>query len=405
MNRKALYLLGVLVSSFGGGLVLPITGIYILLILKAPVEVASIAYLLMGLLGILANPFSIRALGYFNVIQIFIFGIFLQALGFAVVAVAGSQFLLVIAGIALTGIGNGVVFTTRPLVLRNLFGENEITDILASQNIMVNLAIGVGAAISALSVHKWGESSIRALFVFNSLTYIFLAFIVWQIRRIDIYLHEGVRRLPRWSQVLHAWGDRRFLPLILIQLFIGLFAISQFDSVIPVILSDSPAFSFNSLGLLFFSNCLGVVVMQPIATRLIKRHGHMFGLFGSLVVWMSCFMTGIVLPDSSTSSWWWAIILGIWFAAGEILYVPSAQPLAIRAARGSESLPSYVGTAGLMSAIAAMLGPSIGFIVSGFFPTTFYWLFITIGIMLSIGIFLWLWKLNPDLQRLPKAEE
>ncbi|WP_328611559.1 MFS transporter [Amycolatopsis sp. NBC_00345] len=346
-------------TTFGSGLTLPITMIYLREILHLPLASASLYFSLFALSGLGVNPLAIRvgrALGPGTVV---VMAAVLQASGWGLFAVAGSMTLVVPAA-ALSGAGTGMYYAVQTPLLMRVFGEDALSRVLSGQNRTTALMMTVGTLLGGQAVQRFGVDGYGACLTVNALSYLVHGTILAGLVRKRggapaVRLPESGRRRGRPA----ALRDPVFLCLMVFQFCLVIFGLGQFDSVVPAILGNAQL-SVAAISVVMACNTGGVIVLQGVALRVVERIGYIGALVTAIVSWTAALavLGCALLMSGSLPKVLLGAAFGVLFAVGECLIAPSVQPLVTRTAP-PDSLESYAAATSLAHGMGAFLAPLI----------------------------------------------
>jgi predicted MFS family arabinose efflux permease len=362
--------------------------VYLVKVLDFSPELTALAYVLLGVSGLLMNPTVARAVDTGRATTLLAWGLAVQAAGFFVIAVGGHQRVVVLAGITMVGAGNGVVFTSRVPALVQIFGQERLDTMLAIQNGVTNLSLGLGAILGVAFVTTVGPTGFGLLFALNGISFLGFSALVAVVCRSSPTMDKvSARGLPPFKTVLLPFADPNARLLLLIQGCASLFGGAQLASVIPVVLSSGGgSLTVGPLGLLFLTNCFAVAALQLPARRVQQFIGALPALLVALGGWLLLYATTAAVDVSRLGPLAVALFVagfGLIFAASETLLAPSLQPLIMRAAP-PDRLGVYAGSAALGGAVAATMGPPLGFLLLGHLGYTAYWTIAATGMLVAL---------------------
>ncbi|HEY2061285.1 MAG TPA: MFS transporter [Amycolatopsis sp.] len=346
-------------TTFGSGLMLPITVTYLRGILHLPLSGVSLYFALFALSGLAVNPLAIRvgrALGPGTVV---ITAAVLQASGWGLFAVAGSMALVVPAA-ALSGAGTGMYYAVQTPLLIRVFGDGALGRVLSGQNRTTAVMMTVGTLLGGQAVQRFGADGYAVCLTVNALSYLvhgtILAGLVRKHGAAPLVRPEsGTRRRPRGG----ALRDPVFLCLLVFQFSLVIFGLGQFDSVVPAILGNAQL-SVAAISVVIACNTGGVIVLQGLALRVVERIGYIGALVTAIVSWTAALaaLGCAMLTSGSLPKVLLGAVFGVLFAVGECLIAPSMQPLVTTTAP-SDSLESYAAATSLAHGLGAFLAPLI----------------------------------------------
>ncbi|GAA0635945.1 hypothetical protein GCM10010174_67050 [Kutzneria viridogrisea] len=347
-------------TTFGSGLMLPITVTYLREILHLPLSGVSVYFALFALSGLGVNPLAIRLGRAHGPGTAVAMAAVLQASGWGLFAVADSMALVVPAA-ALSGAGTGMYYAVQTPLLTRLFGDGALSRVLSGQNRTTALMMTVGTLLSGQVVHRFGVDGYTACLTANALSYLVHgAVLVSLVRKhgaVPVVRPQDARSSRRVRGT--ALRDPVFLFLLVFQFSLVIFGLGQFDSVVPAILGNAQL-SVTAISIVIACNTGGVIILQGVALRVVERIGYVGALVAAIVSWTAALaVLGCALLASSTlPKVALGAVFGVLFAVGECLIAPSVQPLVTRTAPPN-SLESYAAATSLAHGLGTFLAPLI----------------------------------------------
>jgi MFS family permease len=346
-------------TTFGTGLVLPITVIYLREVLGLPLSGVSLYFALFSLGGLAVNPLAIRIGRAYGPATAVVGAAVLQTCGWGVFTVADSVPLVVVAAV-LSGAGTGMYYAVQTPVLTRVFGDGALSRVLSGQNRVTAVMMTAGTLLGGQAVARFGVDGYTACLTVNALTYLVHGVVLgWLVRSRG---GAPVARTPDVS-VRRVRGaalrDPVFLSLLVFQFSAVIFGLGQFDSVVPAILGNAQL-SVTAISIVIACNTGGIIVLQGLALRVVERIGYVWALACAILSWVIALaVLGCALLAPSAS---WKIALGaafgVLFAVGECLIAPSVQPLVTKTAP-PHSLESYAAATSLAHGMGTFLAPLI----------------------------------------------
>ncbi|USX53394.1 MFS transporter [Lentzea sp. HUAS12] len=352
------FLAGWGVTTFGSGLMLPITVIYLREVLHLPLSGVSLYFAVFSLGGLVVNPLAIRIGRVHGPGTSVAAAALLQAVGWGLFAVADSVPLVVVAA-ALSGAGTGMYYAVQTPVLNRVFGDDALSRVLAGQNRVTAVTMTAGTLLAGQAVLHFGTGGYTACLVVNAVSYLVhgavLVSLVRKRGEVPVHLPQDASRRVRGA----ALRDPVFLCLLVFQFCAVIFGLGQFDSVVPAILGNAQL-SVTAISIVIACNTGGVIVLQGLALRVVERIGYVAALAAAIVSWtVAAAVLGCALLASGTlSKLALGAAFGVLFAVGECLIAPSVQPLVTRTAP-PHSLESYAAATSLAHGLGTFIAPLI----------------------------------------------
>jgi hypothetical protein len=383
-ERRA-FMLWTIMSSFGSGLVLPITAIF--LVSRTYLGVAGVAAYFavaaaaeVGTSSALAtvrarlSPGALGGSGYL-----------VLAIGYALLGSAkGLTAVLAIA--VVVGLGRGASAGGLSAFLRQTTDDEQLGDVFARRYRALNIGLGTGLLAATVVLSLASSAVLPGLFIANGATFVPLA----------IYLIR--RRASGRPAAAAAPGDigapglslsrliRRAGPKCLVDLCIFAFAYSQFDSSLPLTATRLSHARLGFVSAIVAVNTVAVIVLQPYVTRALRRWSPGHGMQVTMVSWLAGYV--IALAASSRPgvvSWAGLAVLAVLFAGGEAAYASSYQPWLFAAVPKSESI-RVSSLSNVTSSVGLSLGPSLGALLVTTGQPALVWASLAGGCAMTLGL-------------------
>ncbi|KAK1176945.1 MFS transporter [Streptomyces sp. NBS 14/10] len=347
-------------TTFGSGLMLPITVTYLREVLRLPLSGVSLYFALYALSGLVVNPLAIRIGRAHGPGTSVAAAAVLQASGWGLFTMADSMPLVMVAA-ALSGAGTGMYYAVQTPLLTRVFGDGALSRVLSGQNRTTALTMTVGTLLGGQAVHRFGAEGYTACLTANALSYLVHGAILVSLVR----SYGGVPAIrpqdagaPRRARG-RALRDPVFLCLLVFQFSLVVFGLGQFDSVVPAILGNAQL-SVTAISVVMACNTGGVIVLQGLALRVVERIDYVGALVAAIASWTAALaMLGCALLTSGTlPKVVLGAVFGVLFAVGECLIAPSVQPLVTTTAP-PDSLESYAAATSLAHGLGAFLAPLV----------------------------------------------
>ncbi|NEC19611.1 MFS transporter [Streptomyces parvus] len=374
---KRAFFIAYSLSIFGTGLVYPLTAIFLRESIQLSASEVGFYFAVLAISGLVVNPLAgmwCDRQGPYRVAATAVVG---QAIGPVLLGLSNSPSAVTAAAL-FTGVGSGIFFAVQTPLVANLFGKEAIGEVYARQYVIMNIATAFAGFLSGWSVGQWGDTAFRIAFLGNGLSFllygiIVLGFVGSRLKYPLLVASEGDARRKSKSRPWHPYVDRKFIPLLLMQLIISAFGFAQMDGVLPVIIREVGGMPVIVVSVFLTCNCLAVVVMQSKVTKISKRIGDVASMRLVFAIWCSSFVIGslsMVLTLPLAARVILIIFFAIVFAVGECFLSPSFNPL-IAATSPTDSLGSYSAAASMMYGFGLALGPAV--MLPVFKNSVLYW--------------------------------
>jgi hypothetical protein len=291
-----------------------------------------------------------------------------------------------------------------------LFGRVNLGTVFGRQYQIANLAIGAGALVLGALVLKAGYAGYVVGLLMNAGSYVVHVLnVAGPVRRLAIRAGLAVDAgfgtpTPRMSsadgsgddqQVVRPrpwqpYGDRRFLPIVLLQLVVVVFGYAQAESAAPLVFRAVGDVPLWGITLFAVTNCVVVVACQPRAIRVVERIGPERGMRGALLAWLLSTVPGFAMLVGGPQ---WlklaeVVLFALLFAIGETLISPSMQPLAVSRAP-DDRLGTYTSAVSMAYSLGLMIGPPLSLAAFAALGGTGYWALVLGGILVGIMAVRW----------------
>lgn len=377
------FLVGFALSSFGTGLVLPLTALYLSGVLDAGTGGVGLYFTLTAVAAFVSNPFAGRLADQWGPVRVVLPALAFQTAGALVLAGSTSLRQATVAAV-LTGIGNGSFFAVLTPTAKLIFGQEALNRLFAREFMIANVCIAGAAIVAGLLVAAGGEPAYRLCFAANGLSYALLAVaIIVQMRRTP----PAGRRTDLRVRPLAPWRpytDARFFALPATQMCIIGFGAVQLEAVMPLVLHDTAGFSTRVVAMFLAANGLAVFALQTWVERIVDRVGEIGALQRAALVWVAS-LPVLYLGATIAGAAGVAVVLlyAALFALAETLVAPSMQPLVAKSAPEG-SIGTYAASVSMAYSIGAAIGPAVGSAVFG--QAGLGWYLVLLAVVLSAPV-------------------
>jgi len=245
-------------------------------------------------------------------------------------------------------------------MLAESVSADERTTVFAGQYMMLNIGLGIGAAAGGFLATALG---FQATLLLNSLSFVVFAMIIVALKR-RLQRPAGAPSPPAETEAgdqdrrgyVRVLSDRRFLPLVIGTLLVGVAAFAQLESGFPMFTRGFTSVTTSAVGLAWTANTIAVAVLQAPMVRLIKRLGTrrslLLGVACFALAWLGLFLA-LTWDTPPIAAMCAALVV---FGIGETLFMPTsnslANDLAVPALRGR-----YNAVMSVTFAAGDVLGP------------------------------------------------
>jgi MFS family permease len=188
-----------------------------------------------------------------------------------------------------------------------------------------NMALGIGAAVSALVVRAHHPATFQVLFLANGLSCLLFAALL------PALPHLRRERVVNETRVGYRFvlSHRGLRLMILASLLLAFIGPGSFDSGVPAFASVAAHVSFHAIALSFTINTGVIVALQMLVLRLVRRHRRSSALaVVGLIFLVSWTLLGFA--DVVGGPGWRIVILFVFvglFGVGETVLAPTRNPL------------------------------------------------------------------------------
>lgn len=389
-KKKTIFIIGYSITILGTGFVYPLTAIYISRIPGFDLSTVGWYFSILACLSMVVAPFVGNSSDKFGEAPFAMAGIGFQTVGFILLAFASNLPMMILAA-CIIGIGNGSFFGVQTPLFIRIFSEKELGSIYGLQYMIMNIAIALAGLASSFIVASLGFAAFKIAFILNACTFIVYGICLAYL----LSASEGSKRnLDQNKNVTaetpFAWFDpfknKGFLSVILLQLIFTAFAFSQMESVIPLIVTDQGVLDIRIIGIYLAVNGVVVIILQPLANRIVESIGLIRSLFVAVLFWLASFLViGLGLEISNDQVVLTLLILSfaVLFAVAEVFVSPSLQPLAVKLAP-SNRVGAYTSLVSTMYSVGLMIGPPVSLFVLSFFGSLAVWIIIVAALIATL---------------------
>jgi MFS family permease len=348
---------GGLLNAFGNGIVLPFTFIYLHNVRGIGLGTAGLVLGTNAAVSMVAGPIAgslVDRVGGRRTLAV--------ALGFLAAGYAGFALIhepwQAFAVAVVTGIGNGAFWPAQSTMIAGLTPIERRTAAFATQRIVMNLGIGLGALVGGLIAATDRPGSFELLFLLDGATFVaYLVVLLTFVPEPRAGAAAHARGGPGYSGVLR---DRAFLGVIALNAIFIFAGFAGFD-LLPVYSKNEAGVGEGAIGLIFFVNTIVIVIAQLPIAKLAEGHRRMRVLALLGVIWAAAWVlvpiAGIRLEGGA------AVLLLVFamavFAVGECLHGAVQAPLVADLAE-PRLLGRYMALSALSWQVGFMLGPALG---------------------------------------------
>lgn len=367
-------------SAAGTGATFPFLSIYFRQALGLSSAVSALALLLLAGTAIPASVVGGRLCDLRSPSTIAMTGLVVQALGWSVLVVlrdAGS----VLSMVTVIGVGTGLFLPAIAPMLDALTATPaQRSRAFSVRYLVMNVGLGAGAAFAALVLHTPSLGAYSWLFAIDAASCVLYALLV----ALKVRVPAQVRHLPdggtpvlgehgRRGQT-PSWRNLNFGLLLVIQLLICMFGMSQIESGVPLLLRTRLGISPTIIGLLYALGTVVVVAGQLPVSRFVERVHKTRALAGLSATWALSWMLGVLATHAPIGDRVPLLIaMIVVFTIGECAYSPAFYGLlALLSPQGS--LGSHGGLTWATYNVGGMIGPPLAVLIVSAAPADTLWI-------------------------------
>lgn len=353
-------------SSFGSGMVMPLTAVYITSQLGLGASVAGRYYVLIAVSTFVFTLLGGRLTDQWRPGTVAACGSCFLAAGYGLLGLAGSALPVTLCAL-IVGLGNAFVYPALAPAIGAVVPEEHRRRAFSQRYTALNVGFGLGAgaggAVIGL-VHS--TAGYQALYAVDALTFLPLAGALLRTRPPRKADGPAAADAPAGDRTAARHGYRLLLrsaPLLLltvVQCTCTLFGYAQFETAVPLLIHRAMAGNLWLLGTVVAVNTAGVVILQSPLRRWFSRRTESTALVLGGLFWIAAYGCGVLAAALGGGIGIAAmVVFGVLFAVGETAYACSFYPLMLRLAPD--------GVVGRVSALTSMgsnigsaLGPALG---------------------------------------------
>lgn len=349
--------LGMLVNSFGNGVVLPFLVIYLHSVRGFSLGTAGLVVGVYGAVSLLGTVAAGAASDRYGARRILAAALVVQAAGYALlpqIVAPWHAFLF----IAIAGLGNGAFWPTHSTVLVGHTPEERRHAAFAVNRVFLNLGVGIGGITGGVIATTSAPDTFTVLFLVNATTFVAFAAVLALVPAVP-RAKQTERRGSGGYRIV--FGDRVFMSFVALNALLVIAAMAQLEATLPVFAKESAGMTERMIGVMFAVNVVVIVLLQMPIVKLLAGRNRMRILACMSVLWGGCWLAMLAVGQ-------WApagvvallVTLGIAiFALGECLHAPTQGGLIADLAK-PELRGRYFAVSTSSYAVGFTLGPALG---------------------------------------------
>ena len=368
------------IDGLGGAMLFPFFSLYVTSRFGVGLTEAGIVFTIFAVSSIFGSLIGGALTDKFGRRVMILFGLVVSALSSLTMAFVGDlQLFYIVAGfVGLLGNTSG---TAQQAMVADLLPEKQLTEGYGIQRVVQNMTVSIGPAIGGFLA----TSSFTVLFIFDAVTSIITAFIVYY------NLPETKPETPEGQEeesLAKSFGgygkvvrDRVYVGFLFATMLMTMVYVQMF-STLPVFLLNEHGISPLGWGLILSANALMVVLFQIWITRRISdRPPFSMLAFGTVFYLIGFTMFGLVFGFPMF------LLAMIILTVGEMLVTPVGQALVAKMSP-EDMRGRYMAIFGFSFTIPFAIGPLMaGYVFDNFDPNLVWY---ASGILSFIAILAYL---------------
>jgi MFS family permease len=352
-------LVGIGVSSLGGGLIMSLLAVYLHQVRGLPLQLAGLVLTFQAVLGLAVSPVVGLLVDRIGPRPVLLTALGVEAVGtvaLGFVQTAPQAFLA--AGIV--AVGNAGLWAPQAAILSRLTTPERRQRVFGLQFMLLNLGIGLGGLVGAAVVDVDRPWTFTVLYSANAVTFLAYAVVLLGVRGVSgPEAHPPADDDDGPGGYLQVLRDRRLRRYVLGALLLLTCGYGSMEVGIPVFMTTEAGLPVNAIGIVFFFNTLVIVVAQVWVLKRIEGRSRSRILLVVAVSWSACWLllaaSSLVGPLAAAI----IITLGVSvFAVGETLWSPVAPSL-VNDFAAPHLRGRYNAVGGLVWSVAGAIGPAL----------------------------------------------
>lgn len=365
-----LLLAGYAQSTLGSGIVLPFTVLYLRQALGLSAEMVAAFFALGAIAGLGGNLGAGIVTDRWGPRWCTIAGALFQAMGFSVLAVAGSP-LAALAAAPAIGAGNGFFYPSWTSLLGLTVSEQQRPDAFSLRFLLTNAGVGLGALLGGWFLSTAAPWTFKVAYAVDAVTFLVLILTVLAARSPAPRGTPGPQAGRAAGGPADLFADPMLLVVVALNLGLVTFGYAQLESGVPLLAASDFRLPAWAIGLAFAANTGTVVALQWPLTRLLRSRPRTFALAPVGVVWAVAWT--VLAPDMGSLGLRTGqlVLFAVAFAVGECLLAPSLGPLVVEIAPQAR-LGRYNAAVSFTWSLGRMAGPALGVTLVEHAPSSAY---------------------------------
>jgi MFS family permease len=352
-------LVGVGISSLGGGLIMSLLAVYLHQVRGLPLQLAGLVLTFQAVLGLAVSPVVGLLVDRIGPRPVLLTALGVEAVGTVAVGfvqTAPQAFLA--AGIV--AVGNAGLWAPQAAILSRLTTPERRQRVFGLQFMLLNLGIGLGGLVGAAVVDVSRPWTFTVLYAANAVTFLAYAVVLLGVRGVSgPEAHAPADDDDGPGGYLQVLRDRRLRRYVLGALVLLTCGYGSMEVGIPVFMTTEAGLPVNAIGIVFFFNTLVIVLAQVWVLKRIEGRSRSRILLVVAVAWSACWLllaaSSLVGPVAAAI----VITVGVSvFAVGETLWSPVAPSL-VNDFAAPHLRGRYNAVGGLVWSVSGAIGPAL----------------------------------------------
>ncbi|HKT45695.1 MAG TPA: MFS transporter [Gaiellaceae bacterium] len=345
---------GVLLNSFGNGVVLPFLIIYLHDVRGIALGTAGLVAATQSVAGLFSGFAGGTLADRVGPKRVLVAALAVMTVAFALmplIRVAWEAFVLYLAW----GAGSGSFWPSQSAMLAALAPAEKRAPAYAIQRLVMNLGVAFGGVVAGFIASVAHPSSFTVLFGIDCVTFLAYMLVLVRVRSPEPH-PESVT--GSWARVAR---DRTFVAVTVLNATFIAATIALMVELLPVFAKNTAGVNEREIGTIFALECVGIVVFQLPVTKAVegRRRMRLFAAMGVLFAVSEIGVWAAGAWTKATVAFVLLAVVGIGFALGECLHATVHGPLAADLAP-PQLVGRYLALASISWQVGWIVGPAGG---------------------------------------------
>ncbi len=352
-------LIGTAFSSLGRGFTLPFLFIYLTKVRDISDGTAGLLIGWFGLLTLVVAPVGGTLIDRLGARKVVLPALVLEAVSMGLLAFSTSQW-HVLGALTLAGFGGSTIWAGQSTILTSLTSDAERQKVFGLQFALLNLGIGVGAAIAGSIVDIDRPETFQLVYLLDMLCYLGPVVVLLTLPKVGLRLVQPTSAQRSSGGYATVLRDKPFRRLLMFSLLLTISGYAQLEVGFSGFALDVIKVDEGVIGYAFTANTIVIVLAQLIVIKLLKGRSRTLTLaaVGAVfaVAWLILGLAGLVNGKNAVLSTVGVIAFMAVFAFGETFLSPT-QPTMVNALATDALRGRYNALAGMIWGISAVVAP------------------------------------------------